>query len=228
MITFNDGFRSVVGAGRIDGEHLDLRALPQFFRASLEMAYRLSPLTIKSFLDAALDDVGHRHGFRCVSIDSRTHMLMPGMYPCIPGWHCDDFYRPEGGQPDLINVAKKAPSVHYAMVLDQDTGSLTEFLTKPLIDPMMNGVLFGRQPHDALTLSGAAHAWIENELTIQSRCVESGEVVRFGPLDFHRGVPATGVGWRHFIRLTLSNHYEPLNEVRTQTQVYVLSAGLGW
>ena len=32
-------------------------------------------------------------------IDTRVHMLMPGMYPAIPGWHLDHTPRAENGQP---------------------------------------------------------------------------------------------------------------------------------
>ena len=35
-----------------------------------------------------------------IVIDTRTNMLMEGMYPSIPGWHCDDNIRGENGQPD--------------------------------------------------------------------------------------------------------------------------------
>jgi hypothetical protein len=208
---------------------MDLRAFPQFWRAGLDMACRLSPYPIRRFIDEALDDVGRNHGWLHASIDSRTHLLMPGMYPCIPGWHCDDFYRPDSakGQPDLVNVAEKAPSVHYAMVLDVGTGSLTEFLTRPMVDPGYDACLFGRQPHDPATLYAKAHEWIEREKEPR-RAVESGEVVRFDPLAFHRGMPATGQGWRHFVRLTLSNHYGPKDEVRTQTQVYLVDPFGGW
>jgi hypothetical protein len=42
--------------------------------------------------------------------DSRSHMLMPGWYPCIPGWHLDDIPRTRpDGQPDHVNPPSTAP-----------------------------------------------------------------------------------------------------------------------
>lgn len=187
------------------------------------MAYRLGGSFVRTFLDMLVHAVSATSKY--VSIDSRAHMLMPKMYPCIPGWHCDDFYRPKRtkGQPDLRAVLQEAPASHYCMVLDAGTGSLTRFATSEIDAPTFeDGVCDGGE-----TLYGVAHDVIEKQ-KISSYLIKSGEVVRFSPLSWHRGEPAIAAGWRYFIRLTESNHHEPLNELRTQTQVYLTEPFAGW
>src|SRR5581483_8995915 len=123
--------RSANGSGRLDNSVKfksdltfledvkyipDQKGLPQLYRADEKFAKEeASP-----FFRALIDQIAALYagdGFKFTSIDTRTHMLMKGMYPCIPGWHCDDFYRPDGGQPDLENVEKEAPQKHYIVVL---------------------------------------------------------------------------------------------------------------
>lgn len=155
--------------------------------------------------------------FKYVSIDSRSHMLMKDMYPCIPGWHCDDFYRPGGpdDQPDLENVQQAAPQRHFLFVLGDN--SRTEFVAEDLelYSPSQIRSLFGTDRpiyyhYDRILETKAP----------KTVFVEPNHLYEFSPLDFHRGSPATEPGWRYFMRLTFSNHRSPKNEIRYQTQVY--------
>lgn len=153
--------------------------------------------------------------FKYVSIDSRSHMLMTGMYPCIPGWHCDDFYRPiEGGQPDLENVLEKAPQRHFMFILGNN--SRTEFVDEDLELP---------SPREVSNIGGEKPFYYYCDSAIEqippkTIFLEPNHLYEFGPLDFHRGSGATEPGWRYFMRITFSNHREPKNETRYQTQVY--------
>lgn len=207
--------------GQIDTVGYSPRELPQFFRADLDMVWRLGGRLYR--------DVIHQLGFaskwKYVSVDSRTSMLMPGMFPCIPGWHCDDFYRPENNRTDLINIMEKAPSDH-AMLLIGDC-SRTVFLDSRI----------DWHPPSYGSVHAAAHKEIETRLDkvrndyppkLGTVSIEPGALTWFGPLSWHRGERATKQGWRHFLRFTGSNHYEPLNELRTQTQVYLIDEGAGW
>jgi len=143
-------------------------------------------------------------------------MLMKGMYPCIPGWHCDDFWRPDGKQPDLENVEKDAPQKHYIVVLGDV--SMTEFLTKDIRLPT---------PAYIQQVQGSdepVYAYYDRAIEYREAktlFVESNKIYSFGPLAFHRGSPATKNGFRTFIRVTRSNHREPKNETRYQSNVYV-------
>ena len=195
----------------------EIRTLPQFFHADDDMVYRMGGTFLRHFLDR----VPLTRRFRYISIDTRTHMLMPRMYPCIPGWHCDDFYRHGGRQPDLGRVLEEAPSVHHSVVFGNT--SLTEFVAEPIDLPAPDEIA---NPDDR-PLYSLYHRLIE-DLGPAVRQVRSGEIVTFGPLAFHRGVQATERGWRHFIRLTESDHFPPANEIRVQTQVYLTDPFYEW
>lgn len=217
MLFQNTTMRTPAMANVADDE---LRQLPQFFRGSLDYVYRMGGPLYRRILNAAPLQNNRRH----ISIDSRVHMLMPGWWPCIPGWHCDDFYRPNNGrpndgQPDLRGIARDPSlnSMHHGLVL----GSVapTEFLDEPI--ELDDEVL------DAPVVSAACHAEIER-LKPRTTFAKPGEFISFDALVLHRGVQAKKAGWRLFVRITESDHYEPLNEIRTQTQVYLSDAGAGW
>jgi hypothetical protein len=195
----------------------EIRLLPQFFRADYDMVYRRGGLLLRQCLEA-LPLAG---GFKWISIDSRSHMLMPGMYPCIPGWHCDDFCRGPDGQPDLVNLTEKAQSVHYSVVFG--LSAFTEFIVEPFELP---------DPKELDNPSSLPVYAVYDQricaLDVKTRLVRDGEMVRFGPLAFHRGTPATAAGWRYFLRVTQSNHWEPKNEIRTQSQVYIPQGAYSW
>jgi hypothetical protein len=192
---------------------IDLRKLPQLFRADMEFARAQGSEDLNYLLDH-FKLSGH---YKYVSMDCRTHMLMKGMYPCIPGWHCDDFYRTEDlqGQPDLENVGGVAPQVHHMLILGDN--SKTEFLAKNIDLPGTRDVQeqFGIEKpvyyqYDRML----------DELKPKTLFVNPGTIYTFGPTAFHRGQASTHNGWRFFLRVTESNHYEPKNELRYQTQVY--------
>lgn len=191
------------------------RGLTQFYRASAEFAFEHGGAFFGDLLPL-LDLKGGRY----VSIDSRVHMLMPGWYPCIPGWHCDDFHRPEG-QPALESLL---PIKHYCVVLGAEV-STTEFLWQPADLPT---------PTEIYEVYGSDRPLyaIYNELIesrqLKTRRLRSGEVLRFSGLDFHRGLPAERAGWRAFVRVTVSDHREPKDEIRNQTQVYLTAPFEGW
>ncbi|OAI48263.1 hypothetical protein AYO44_07475 [Planctomycetaceae bacterium SCGC AG-212-F19] len=195
----------------------DIRALPQFFRADLDMVRRQGG----SFLRDVIDRLPLSQRFRYVSIDSRTHMLMPRMYPCIPGWHCDDFFRGDRPQPGLDTIMEEAPSLHHSAVFGNT--SFTEYVTEPIDLPAPSEL----DNPDNRPIYGVYHRLIE-ERGPAVRALRCGEVVSFGPLVFHRGTPADRHGWRHFIRVTESNHWQPVNELRTQAQVYLTEHFYEW
>src|SRR5262249_42968397 len=141
--------------------------------------------------------------------------------PCIPGWHCDDFFRGGREQPDLERILDDAPSVHHSVVFG--ITSFTEYVAEPLELPAPDEL----DNPEGRPIYGIYHRLIESRRPL-IRALQSGEVVTFGPLVFHRGTPADCRGWRHFLRVTESNHWEPVNEIRTQTQVYLTDAFYEW
>jgi hypothetical protein len=212
----------------------EIRHIPQFYRASADYAYRLGGPVVRKFIDALPLD----SRFKYLSIDSRVHMLMPGWMPCIGGWHCDDFYRPgqvgnvaAGGpvQPDLEGIIRDDKySKHHAFVVGNVAP--TEFITTPFnmeIPHINPGENLYKKFDDYINW---AIAWgsSRNYPDIKTAFIKSGQIVSFDCFDFHCGTVATSSGWRLFMRATESNHWEPQNEIRTQTQVYLESFHAGW
>lgn len=209
---FNDEHATLVA--KLDA-NTNPRTVVQFYRASGEFAAEYGGEFFISLL-SSVDLSGGKY----VSIDSRVHMLMPRWYPCIPGWHCDDFYRPEG-QPALEHLL---PVKHYCLVLGTDVCT-TEFVWQPLDLPSPTEIYEAYGSDRPLY---AHYNEMIEERGVKTRRLRSGEVVRFDGLDFHRGLPAKRAGWRAFIRITVSDHREPRNEIRNQTQVYLTAPFEGW
>lgn len=155
-------------------------------------------------------------------IDSRTHMLMPGWFPCIPGWHCDDFYRPAEmkGQPDLWSPPRDH-RVHVLSVVG--TTAMTEFLAQ--------GEVVDIDPTDipeSENVYGACNRIIEQNTNLRRVRAVSGTMVRFDTHDWHRGMQADDSSWRFFIRASARSGRPALNEIRKQVQVYLPDVGMGW
>jgi len=192
----------------------EIRHLPQFYRADPELVHRRGGPFLRSFLERA-----PLPRTRYVSIDTKVHMLMPGFHACIPGWHCDDFHRPGGGPPDLAGI-ERAWSEHVALTVGET--ALPEFVLGPLELPAPAALQPNGRPLYALY-----HDAIE-ALRPRVASPASGQMVAFSCLDFHRGTPAGRRGWRLFARITASDHREPRNEIRTQTQVYLTQPFEQW
>jgi len=202
--------------GTIDTEIGDVRGYPQLLRGTPAFADGLGHAGLSRLIRFASPALRRKWDY--ISIDTRLSMLMPGMYPCIPGWHCDDFYRPTGGQPNLENAP---PAEHVCIVIGNC--SRTRFVAGPIELPLPSAT----DLEGGRTVYGVMHRRIE-QAQPATMLVSSGEAWRFSPLTWHRGEPATEMGWRYFLRLTGSNHWTPLNQTRTQTQVYLTEPFRGW
>lgn len=150
---------------------------------------------------------------RWIVIDTRVHMLMKGMYPAIPGWHCDGLPRHDKmSQPDLKAV--RSDILHYTCVLSTSPPgvSQTEFVSEPKtldIDPER---VWG-------SADDAMRRWEPGDLVQRD-----GEVFRFDQQTLHRVTPCVDPGWRFFLRLSLY-HRRPQNRIRKQVQVYTTRGG---
>jgi len=94
---------------------------PMFFNSSFAFAYEQGGPITRSFLEG-VEEYFRKHNMQEMPIvfDSRVHMLMPGWYPAIPGYHHDDVPRPPipvgqhfitAGQPDYDNPRYKAQHI---------------------------------------------------------------------------------------------------------------------
>lgn len=200
---------------------------PCFFRASTAFATRFGGPITRAFIEKA--------GFEGGIVDTRSHMLMPGMWPCIPGWHHDDVPRDrEDKQPNYRTPTYKA---HHVMGLVSGELSPTEFLIGSVrLDEVRPGEgnvyeKWDDRINDAI--SGLAR-YPKNEhggrLGVGStvRAIPSGHCIFFNADDFHRGVKATGFGFRWFGRITINTEVTAENEFRQQTNVYLDKVNQGW
>lgn len=195
-----------------------------FFSSSVDYAFDLGgPITrafIKSLPVSFLADDA--------VFDSRVHMLMPGWYPCIPGWHHDDVPRGDDGQPDYNH---HGDAEHVLGLVGADIAP-TEFLHGNIfLPPYWNG----QEP-----LYSEWHRIIEREVEFRgsSGCddddairiekAESGVLYRFGWSLLHRGTAAVKSGWRWFGRVSVRSTRKQTNEIRNQVQVYLPETNRGW
>lgn len=209
-----------------EGLIASIKAEPMLFRADQRFAWEHGDRLTREFIQAADRIWGNLDG--CI-VDSRHHMLMPGMVPCIPGWHTDDAPRDPnrwGGQPNIFDPEYETQ--HLLCVIDAGTGSLTEFLRGEVWAPELT--------LEAMRLDGknfykSMDGFIEVGATAQN-CERvhplSGDVVEFDVHSWHRGVPAKARGFRFFIRITRNSRHKVENEIRSNAQVYITDTSYGW
>jgi len=194
---------------------IEVKSEPMLFRCDLENAYKLGgPLTHK-FLNALPEDWKASP----ISVDSRVHMLMPGMFPCIPGWHHDDVPRERAdGQPNYENPSYKA---EHCMAIWGDC-SLTEFAIgghEIAIPPIGCKIYKLLSPQiDAMCVAG----------TLKSVTALPRRMVFFDWQTWHRGAPTTHIGFRFFIRASRNSMLPPINETRHNANVYMPVIDEGW
>lgn len=209
-----------------------IEAQPMFYNADLALwlSTPTCPLTTQ-FIDVVgehLDlsaEVFGREPTRW-SLDTRSHMLMRGWYPAIPGWHHDDVDRGLNGQPNYDGEWLHQDRRMFVCVVDADdqpTGSLTEFIS----DGETVSVPWPVPDDDPVYRYWDAH--IEREVDAKRTVLRSGVIYEFNQASFHRAMPATSNGWRWFARLIVNPGPRPARpKVRRQTQVYLPTTNLGW
>lgn len=182
---------------------------PMFFSADKAYAWANGGAITRAFIDQFLS------GYDDWIIDSRVHMLMPGWYPCIPGWHHDDIPRSGlNGQPNYDNPEYEA--THRMLVIGKS--AMPEFINQQVeLYKVENDVVYKAWNEDLNRME---------ELSTQR--VASGEVWEFGSNDFHRGMPSSEDCWRFFIRASRNTNRKFHNETRKQVQVYMSELEAGW
>jgi hypothetical protein len=213
MIEFNS---SITVRGEIPdfGDNV-IKNETMFFSSGLEYAYANGGPITRSLCHALPEDWQED----TVILDSRVHMLMPGWWPCIPGWHLDDVPRTRAdGQPDHTDPAYEA---EHLMVIIGDC-SRTEFALGKieLRDPPLGEVVYG-----------IWHPQIEQAVSsgqLSSHFADPCKLIEFNWQTFHQGKQATHNGWRFFARLSRNTKREFKNEIRRQAQVYLEIPMEGW
>lgn len=186
---------------------------PMLFSADFDYAYEHGGPITKEFLYQL------RKGNNNWVIDSRVHMLMPGWYPCIPGWHHDDIPRTRtDGQPQYKEMTYHSDHV-MAVVGD---ASLTEFLDEPInLSEVKLGKIIYKEWNNTINKR------IKKE-KLKTKQINELDIISFDAFDFHRGMPANKNGWRFFIRASRNTTRPILNETRNQVQIYMGELEAGW
>lgn len=191
--------------------------------SSLEFAWDHGGPATRSFISDFITDIKKRApdiDLSKVVLDSRVHMLMPGWYPCIPGWHHDDVPRERAdGQPEYDSPSYRS---NHALALFGGDICPTEFAigTVEFSDPKNHEVVYREW-----------HKEVEHLLEtgkLRKEYCPSEQIVYFNDRTWHQGVAAKDKGWRLFIRCSWNTGRKPSNEIRTQVQVYLENPMMGW
>ncbi len=206
----------IYGHNLIKASQAEIKQEPMLHRADVPFASSNGGKLTLQFLDAVSYYWGTKDN---LLIDSRVHMLMPGQFPCIPGWHHDDVPRErEDKQPNYDNPSYKA---EHCMALWGDC-SLTEFALgehEIEIPPIGQKIYKVLSPQiEALCLDGKLKRVI----------APSEKLIFFNYHTWHRGAETTKTGFRFFIRATRNSKLEARNEIRYNANVYIPVLDEGW
>lgn len=218
-IELGEKFAETIGNESIKNE-------PMFFNCDLNFAYDKGGAITRSFIEALPKDWK-----ACEAVfDSKVHMLMPGWYPAIPGFHHDDVPRPEiatgehfltAGQLDYDN-----PIYHSKHTLGLVNAAIcpTEFAIGDCEMPRIpDGELIYRdwdKEVKKLISSGKLESVMTPDRTL----------IAFDWQTFHTGVKAKKSGWRWFGRVSRNTDRvkKITNEIRVNAQVYLEFPTQGW
>lgn len=195
--------------------------------ASLEDALKYGGELTRSAIGAMNLTMKKKH----IIVDTKIHMLLPGMCPAIPGWHTDGVPRGLSLNP----TSKDAPNIKAQEEMDSPifhllvtgTSCLTQFLNQRNLN-----LEVPEMPDAKLYKMVSSQV---NEL-VENGKVSTFEVPTCTPVmwdwwELHTGVPAKHHEWRFLIRVTESDIQEPKTDlrdiIRTQQQGY-MPIEFGW
>lgn len=206
----------------------EIKNSPQIINASLDDAMKYGGEIARQ----AIQQMNLSYNTKHILVDSKVHMLMPGMSPAIPGWHTDavprnyQTFAATGAEAPDILAQENLKTVKFHLLETGTAYSHTEFIKQPvtLEDEWV--------PDFSLyaNLNQAINFYLGNELCDIEE-IDYNEVVEFDWWNIHRACPAKSPGWRFLIRITETDYSEPFNDLRdilrTQQQVYV-PENFGW
>ena len=210
----NFSSRFSLGPTMADFSQADVKNEPMLFNCDTRAAAELGGPITREFLRLLAPEF-REHGV----VDTRSHMLMPGWYPCIPGWHHDDVPRStRTGQPNYVNPAYFS---RHCMALVNGDVCPTEFLIGDIEVP---------EPDIARVIYRDWDDHLESQEKQQGQRVSAPDrqLVYFDCDTFHRGTAAVAGGWRWFGRVSIDTARKPTNELRRQVQIYMGVVNSGW
>jgi hypothetical protein len=198
---------------------------PMFFNSDYQFSYDNGGEITKSFLSALSEDWKSD-----VVFDSRVHMLMPGWYPAIPGYHHDDVPRPEipagqhfitAGQPDYDTPRYK--SEHIMALVNAEICPTKFVVGECKMPPIPEGGLIYRRWHEEVKK-------LIDDKKVKVVEAPNKQLIYFDWQCFHSGDKAVKNGWRWFGRISRKTDRvkKITNEIRAQVQVYLEFPMEGW
>lgn len=195
----------------------EIKNEPMLFSCNAFYATALSGPLTKAFLDALPNTWREAPD---LIVDSRVHMLMPGWFPAIPGYHHDDVPRSRcDGQPNYETPEYR--SEHVLMLVNADVCP-TQFAI---------GAKDFHIPPVGETIYKAWHPQVDSAVKngeMELVSVPDRTLCFFDDRTWHQATPAVKSGWRWFIRASRNTHRKPTNELRRQVQVYMENPMEGW
>lgn len=218
----------VVGATNLPYTPAHLNSCPNgLFRATFDEAHRLMP-ELSELFNAAhvmLSREGHAPGD--FEIDVKVHMLMPGQFPCIPNWHCDNVPRDENGSCQYRKAEECVISNEPPMYLWVSGTPCTRFLARPI------NTGNGHTPASHVELASFIQK-LDSEPhsnNVVTTLIKPQTFYAMDRLTPHQGTASAEHCWRVFLRLTHKSCLpdRPKTTVlRRHSQVYLDSATFGW
>ncbi|MDH0964444.1 hypothetical protein N5C89_16525 [Klebsiella michiganensis] len=210
-----------------DCSNEEIKNEPMFFNCDLNFAWDNGGNITRSFISNLPLDWQQDEG---IVFDSRVHMLMPGWYPAIPGFHHDDVPRPDipvgqhfiaAGQPDYDNP--RYLSEHILGLVNADICPTNFAIGKCEMPQIPDGELIYRRWHQEV-LSLIERGEMER-VTVRDRTLTA-----FDWQTFHSGDKAIQNGWRWFGRVSRNTDRvrKITNEIRVNAQVYLEFPMQGW
>ena len=176
------------------------------FNSSVDFAYKNGGDLTRLVIDK-LPKLDIKTGYNLI-IDTKTTMLMPGMFPCIGGWHGDEVPRTkENPQPNL-NLCDENVIHYICLIPSVKSISNTEFLSESVEIEYNEQEVWKTVNQNVLKLNPKKFS------------IQDGYIYSFDQKSLHRGVAANNKGWRFFFRASVLKK-EPLNKIRKQVQVYL-------
>lgn len=204
----------------------DIKNTQGLWNASFDDAFRFGGDVTR----AALQAMNLRGDKKHIVVDVKTHMLMPGMIPAIPGWHTDGV--PRGGK--SLSPASGAPHIHmqegtespryHLLVVGGDCP--TKFIASRNINLVTENL-----PNLYAGISSQV-CEMDDKGLLDTYDAPDGQVVEWDWWELHTAQQARAPGWRYLIRVTETDYLEPQKDLRlvlrNQQQVYLPTEKFGW
>lgn len=223
----------------------EVKSTPSLWNASLDDAIKYGGDLTRAAL-GAMSFIGDKD---YIIVDTKIHMLAPGQYPALPGWHTDGTPRlPVDVRPEALDHADDV-ALHH-LLHPQNKGLPVIAAQSRLDSPRFHLLVTGQgcltqfaEGPVAIEVPQEPDRALYSMITKQVReGVEAGEIeildipsctaVEWDWWALHQAQAAQAVEWRFLMRVTESDHNEPQTDlrkvIRTQNQVFVPSLDAGW